>query len=103
MLEELKMPIAQLKEDIDGVWSRLEPDAIQKKIDEKNKLTEADGFWDDHEKAEKVMAEIRKLKNEIKKDPETFRKQVAAIKSLSSMMNPMQRAKLESLLRMLEE
>lgn len=65
MLEELKMPIAQLKEDIDGVWSRLEPDAIQKKIDEKNKLTEADGFWDDHEKAEKVMAEIRKLKNRI--------------------------------------
>ncbi len=65
MLEELKMPIAQLKEDIDSVWSRLEPDAIQKKIDEKNKLTEADGFWDDHEKAEKVMAEIRKLKNRI--------------------------------------
>jgi len=50
-----------------------------------------------------MEAEIRKLKNEIKKDPETFRKQVAAIKSLSSMMNPMQRAKLESLLRMLEE
>ena len=65
MLEELKMPIAQLKEDIDGVWSRLDPDAIQKKIDEKNKLTEADGFWDDHEKAEKVMSEIRKLKNRI--------------------------------------
>lgn len=65
MLEELKMPIAQLKEDIDGVWSRLEPEAIQKKIDEKNKLTEADGFWDDHEKAEKVMTEIRKLKNRV--------------------------------------
>ena len=65
MLEELKMPIAQLKEDIDGVWNRLDPDAIQKKIDEKNKLTEADGFWDDHEKAEKVMAEIRKLKNRV--------------------------------------
>lgn len=65
MLEELKMPIAQLKEDIDGVWSRLEPEAIQKKIDEKNKLTEADGFWDDHEKAEKVMAEIWKLKNRV--------------------------------------
>ena len=52
---------------------------------------------------QQTEAEIRKLKNEIKKDPETFRKQVAAIKSLSSMMNPMQRAKLESLLRMLEE
>ena len=52
---------------------------------------------------QQMEAEIRKLKNEIKKDPETFRKQVAAIKSLSSMMNPMQRAKLESLLRMIEE
>ena len=52
---------------------------------------------------QQMEAEIRKLKNEIKKDPETFRKQVAAIKSLSSMINPMQRAKLESLLRMLEE
>ena len=52
---------------------------------------------------QQMEAEIRKLKNELKKDPETFRKQVAAIKSLSSMMNPMQRAKLESLLRMLEE
>ena len=52
---------------------------------------------------QQMEAEIRKLKNEIKKDPETFRKQVAAIKSLSSMVNPMQRAKLESLLRMLEE
>lgn len=52
---------------------------------------------------QQLEAEIRRLKNEIKKDPETFRKQVAAIKSLSSMMNPMQRAKLESLLRMLEE
>ena len=52
---------------------------------------------------QQMEAEIRKLKNEIKKDPETIRKQVAAIKSLSSMMNPMQRAKLESLLRMLEE
>ncbi len=50
-----------------------------------------------------MEAEIKKLKNEIKKDPETFRKQVAAIKSLSAMMNPAQRAKLESLLEMLEE
>lgn len=52
---------------------------------------------------QQMEAEIKKLKNEIKKNPETFRKQVAAIKSLSSMMNPMHRAKLESLLRMLEE
>lgn len=52
---------------------------------------------------QQMVAEIKKLKDEIKKDPETFRKQVAAIKSLSAMMNQVQRAKLESLLRMLEE
>lgn len=52
---------------------------------------------------QQMAAEIKKLKDEIKKDPETFRKQVAAIKSLSAMMNQVQRAKLESLLRMLEE
>lgn len=52
---------------------------------------------------QQMEEEIRKLRSEIKKDPETFRKQAAAIKSLSAVMNPAQRAKLESLLRMLEE
>ena len=65
MLEELKMPVAQLKEDIMGVWGRLDADSIQKKIDEKMALTEAPGFWDDHEKAEKIMAQVRKLKNRV--------------------------------------
>ena len=35
MLEELKMPMSQLKDDIMNVWNRLDPDSIQKKIDEK--------------------------------------------------------------------
>ncbi|MCR5495864.1 MAG: peptide chain release factor 2 [Treponema sp.] len=65
MLEELKMPMSQLKEDITNVWNRLDPDSIQKKIDEKMSLTEAPGFWDDHEKAEKLMAQVRKLKNRV--------------------------------------
>ena len=38
---------------------------IDKTIAEKTKLTEADGFWDDHEKAERVMSQIRKLKNRV--------------------------------------
>lgn len=65
MLEELKMPVAQLKEDIMGVWGRLDADSIQKKIDEKMALTEEPGFWDDHEKAEKIMVQVRKLKNRV--------------------------------------
>ena len=65
MLEELKMPVAQLKEDIMGVWGRLDADSMHKKIEEKMALTEEPGFWDDPEKAEKIMAQVRKLKNRV--------------------------------------
>ena len=40
-------------------------DAIDKSIAEKMKLSEAPGFWDDHEAAEKVMAQVRRLKNRV--------------------------------------
>ncbi|MCQ2593043.1 MAG: peptide chain release factor 2 [Treponema sp.] len=65
MLEELKLPIEQLKEEIMNVWGRLDSDAIDKAIKDKEKLTEADGFWDNHEAAEKVMSQIRKLRNRV--------------------------------------
>ena len=65
MLEELKMPIAELGKDIDEVWSRLDPSAIEKKIAEKMALTEAPDFWNDHDAAEKVMSQVRKLKNRL--------------------------------------
>ena len=55
--------------------------AIEKAIAEKEKLTEADGFWDDHEAAEKVMSQIRKLKNRI----EPWKKIIADMASRSSI------------------
>ncbi len=65
MLEELKMPVQELGNDIESVWSRLDTDLIEKKIAEKMALSEAPDFWNDHEKAEKVMSQVRKLKNRI--------------------------------------
>ena len=65
MLEELKMPVAELGKDIDEVWTRLDPAAIEKKIAEKMALTEAPDFWNDHDAAEKVMSQVRKLKNRL--------------------------------------
>ena len=65
MLEELKMPVMELGSDIEGVWSRLDSVAIEKKIAEKMALSEAPDFWNDHEKAEKIMSQVRKLKNRI--------------------------------------
>lgn len=40
-------------------------EAIEKKIAEKMAMTETQGFWDDHEKAQKFMSQIKKLKDKI--------------------------------------
>ncbi|MBO6100172.1 MAG: peptide chain release factor 2 [Spirochaetaceae bacterium] len=65
MLEEIRIPIEQLREEIMNVWGRLDSDAIDKSIAEKMKQSEAPGFWDDHEAAEKIMAQVRRLKNRV--------------------------------------
>ena len=55
--------------------------SIDNSIKEKEKLTEAPGFWDDHEAAEKVMAQIRKLKSRV----EPWRKLLADMDDLEAM------------------
>ena len=56
-------------------------DAIEKSIKEKEKLTEVTGFRDDHESAEKVMSQIRKLKNRV----EPWKKLIADMDDLEAM------------------
>ncbi|MCR4713082.1 MAG: peptide chain release factor 2 [Treponemataceae bacterium] len=65
MLEDYKMPIETLKEDIMNVWGRLDVATIEKKIAEKETQTGMPGFWDEPKKAEKVLSEIKMLKNRI--------------------------------------
>ena len=55
--------------------------AIDNAIAEKTKQTEAEGFWDDHEAAEKLMGQIRRLKNRV----EPWRKLIADIDDLDAM------------------
>ncbi len=55
--------------------------AIDKSIAEKEKLTEAPGFWDDHEAAERVMSQIRRLKGRV----EPWRKLLADMDDLDAM------------------
>ena len=55
--------------------------SIDKSIAEKEKLTEAPGFWEDHEAAEKVMSQIRKLKNRV----EPWRKIISKMDDLEAM------------------
>ncbi len=65
MLEDFKMPIAQLKKDIDDVWGRLDVTTIEKRIKDKEEQSGEPTFWDDPKKAEKVLSEIKMLKNRI--------------------------------------
>ncbi|MBR5580616.1 MAG: peptide chain release factor 2 [Treponema sp.] len=65
MLEDLKIPITSLKEDILNVWGRLDVPAIEKAIADKENLSGEPGFWDNPSKAEKVMTEIKQLRNRI--------------------------------------
>ncbi|MCR4899761.1 MAG: peptide chain release factor 2 [Treponema sp.] len=81
MLEEIKIPIEQLREEIMNVWGRLDSAAIDKSIAEKMKQSEAPGFWDDHEAAEKVMSQVRKLKNRV----EPWRELLAEMDDLDAM------------------
>ncbi|MGP1475670.1 MAG: peptide chain release factor 2 [Treponema sp.] len=81
MLEELKMPLVELKEDIMNVWGRLDSASIEKKIAEKMALTENPAFWDDHTKAERVMSDVRKLKNRI----EPWKEMLSDLSDLEAM------------------
>lgn len=55
--------------------------AIDKSIAEKEALTVAEGFWDDPKAAEKVMSQIRKLKNRV----EPWRKIIADMDDIDAM------------------
>ncbi|MDR3312439.1 MAG: peptide chain release factor 2 [Spirochaetaceae bacterium] len=62
MLEDYKITIAKLKQDILDVWGRLDVPAVEKAIAEKEALTGVPGFWDDQKKAGMVMSAIKALK-----------------------------------------
>ncbi|MBP3709390.1 MAG: peptide chain release factor 2 [Treponema sp.] len=65
MIEDFKMPVTQLREDIMNVWGRLDTAAIDKRIAEKEAQTTAQNFWDDAANAGRVMNEIKRLKNRV--------------------------------------
>ncbi|MBQ9495758.1 MAG: peptide chain release factor 2 [Treponema sp.] len=75
MIEDLKMPVTQLREDIMNVWGRLDSAAIDKKIAEKEALTSEPGFWSDTEKAGRIMNEIKKLKSRVEPWRELLKQQ----------------------------
>ncbi len=80
MLEDFKMPIANLKNDINEVWSRLDVTTIEKRIADKEAQSGEPTFWDDPKKAEKVLSDIKMLKNRI----EPWRDLIAQMEDLDA-------------------
>ncbi|MGI5069803.1 peptide chain release factor 2 [Treponema pectinovorum] len=81
MLEELKEPLQNLKNDIDSVWGRLDHASIDKKIKEKEEISALPNFWDDTENAQKVMNELKYLKGRV----EPWRELIAETKDLQTL------------------
>lgn len=81
MLEELKEPISTLKTDIKNVWDKLDAPMIDKKIAETEALTAAEGFWNDTDKAQKVMNDLKLLKGRV----EPWREIISRVDDLETL------------------
>ena len=58
-----------------------DPDSIDQKIKEKESLTTAPGFWDDQQKAQRVMNDIKLLKGRV----EPWRKLISDVSDMEAM------------------
>ncbi|WP_245535024.1 peptide chain release factor 2 [Leadbettera azotonutricia] len=62
-LTELGAPIGELKAQINNTWRRLEDANFSQRIADLEAKTGAADFWSDSSRAEKVMGELKALKN----------------------------------------
>ena len=62
-LENARTELLALREEVKELGSALRVDELKEKIAEKEKLTEADNFWNDTENNAKVLKELKDLKN----------------------------------------
>ncbi|MCE5256372.1 MAG: peptide chain release factor 2 [Spirochaetaceae bacterium] len=83
MLEELTKPISDLKDEIQGIWGRLDERSLESSIKEKEDLTGAPGFWDDSARAGRIFSQIKQIKDRI----DTWKKLVTDIDSLEELQN----------------
>ncbi|MBO4217624.1 MAG: PCRF domain-containing protein, partial [Clostridia bacterium] len=62
-LENAKTELLALRDEVKELGSALRIEELNTKIAEKEKLTEAEGFWNDTENNAKVLKELKDLKN----------------------------------------
>ncbi|MDR0683677.1 MAG: peptide chain release factor 2 [Spirochaetaceae bacterium] len=92
LLSELSAPVNELKKQILETWGRLERSALRQKIAELENRAAEGGFWNDSAAAEKVMTELKTLKNRY----EPWKALVAEIDDLSTLFDLAEEANDES-------
>ncbi|MEX2445296.1 MAG: peptide chain release factor 2 [Alkalispirochaeta sp.] len=65
MLQDLTAPLKQLKEDVHSTWGIFDPDDVRAQIADKEAASADPEFWNDREKAESTMTEIKRLRDTI--------------------------------------
>ena len=66
-LEQLKQTLLSLEDNIKNLRESLDIDGALKQIDELEKETMVDGFWDDMEKSQKILKKSKGLKQKVEK------------------------------------
>ncbi|HOZ71041.1 MAG TPA: peptide chain release factor 2 [Spirochaetales bacterium] len=65
MLEDYMAPIAQLKKEVLEIWGRLDAATIRSKIETKESQSSEPGFWNDQKRSERIMGELKVLRNRL--------------------------------------
>lgn len=65
MLSDLKSEIENITKEIKKSWLSLNPSEIEKEMKTKEAITLEEGFWNNRELSQKILSEIKKLKNTV--------------------------------------
>ncbi|MCL2792347.1 MAG: peptide chain release factor 2 [Spirochaetaceae bacterium] len=63
MLLDYKIPLNKVVDNIIASWRHLDPDKKKKELEELEKETYAENFWEDRKKAESILLKLKKLKD----------------------------------------
>ncbi|TVQ37958.1 MAG: peptide chain release factor 2 [Spirochaetaceae bacterium] len=82
MLEDVSGPISQLRENILETWRRLDPERLRFEVNRLEQKTAAPDFWDDRERAEKTLGDLKRVRDRL----EPWRELVQETEDLAELL-----------------
>ncbi|MFP4375862.1 MAG: peptide chain release factor 2 [Spirochaetales bacterium] len=81
MIDELTTPISQLQDEINDTWRHLDADKLRTEIANLENKSADPNLWNDREKAEKLMTDLKRAKERI----EPWEQILAEVRDLSEL------------------